>query len=201
MTARASQPAMASTSERILDVAERLGQTRGFNGFSYADIAQEIGVTKASLHYHFATKAALGVALVHRYAERFQAGLDAIAASDDPVNARLRRYAGLYEQVLVLDRLCLCGMFAAEMLTLPAPVQSEVRAFFEVSERWLETILRDGVHAGQVSLQRDALDEARYILGALEGAMLLAHSFGDATRFAAVSERLISEFEAPVRAR
>ena len=42
-----------STPARILDVAERLVQVRGFNGFSYADVAAELGVTKASLHYHF----------------------------------------------------------------------------------------------------------------------------------------------------
>jgi TetR/AcrR family transcriptional repressor of nem operon len=55
------------TRGRILDTAERLVQTRGFNGFSYADVATELGVTKASLHYHFPGKAELGEALVARY--------------------------------------------------------------------------------------------------------------------------------------
>ena len=57
----------APASERILDIAERLAQTRGFNGFSYADIAEELAVTKASLHYHFRSKADLGQALIVRY--------------------------------------------------------------------------------------------------------------------------------------
>jgi TetR/AcrR family transcriptional repressor of nem operon len=47
-----------------LDIAEQLVQTRGFNGFSYADIAAEIGISKASLHYHFPTKAMLGERLI-----------------------------------------------------------------------------------------------------------------------------------------
>src|SRR5215211_135610 len=54
------QAARTDTADRILDLAERLVQTRGFNGFSYADIASELGLTKASLHYHFPTKAELG---------------------------------------------------------------------------------------------------------------------------------------------
>ena len=54
----------SSTSHRILDVAEYLMQTRGYNGFSYADVAGEIGITKASLHHHFSTKAALGAAVL-----------------------------------------------------------------------------------------------------------------------------------------
>ena len=59
-------PAPDATRSRILDVAEQLVQTRGFNGFSYADISAELGITKASLHYHFATKAEHGRTLVAR---------------------------------------------------------------------------------------------------------------------------------------
>jgi TetR/AcrR family transcriptional repressor of nem operon len=60
-----------TTAQRILDIAEGLVQTRGFNNFSYADIATELGITKASLHYHFPGKAELGQAIVARYAKRF----------------------------------------------------------------------------------------------------------------------------------
>ena len=60
-------PPAAATGRRALDVAERLVQTRGFNGFSYADIAEALGVTKASLHYHFPSKADLGQRLIERY--------------------------------------------------------------------------------------------------------------------------------------
>jgi TetR/AcrR family transcriptional repressor of nem operon len=52
------------TGAKVLDVAERLLQTRGYNGFSYADVAAELKITKASLHYHFACKAELGEALI-----------------------------------------------------------------------------------------------------------------------------------------
>ena len=45
------------TADRILDIAERLVQTRGFNRFSYADIAAELGITTASVHYHFPARA------------------------------------------------------------------------------------------------------------------------------------------------
>ena len=64
--ARKRQQDKPDTAARILDVAERLVQTRGFNGFSYADVASELDVTKASLHYHFPGKAELGQALIAR---------------------------------------------------------------------------------------------------------------------------------------
>ncbi len=83
------KPAAANTATRILDVAERLMQTRGFNGFSYADIAAEVRITKASLHYHFATKAELGRTLIERYSGAFQSALQKIARerSDAPARA------------------------------------------------------------------------------------------------------------------
>ena len=62
------------TASRILDSAESLVQIRGFNGFSYADVAGELSLTTASLHYHFPGKAELGRALIARYAQRFNDG-------------------------------------------------------------------------------------------------------------------------------
>src|SRR5438552_4143747 len=123
MTTRIAKATRGATAERILDVAEGLAQTRGFNGFSYADIAAEVGITKASLHYHFATKAELGRALVARYSQRFAAALEAIETDGAGALEKLDQYVELYESVLVRDRMCLCGMLAAEYLTLPEPVQ------------------------------------------------------------------------------
>lgn len=200
MAVQVATAAGTSTAERILDVAERLGQTRGFNGFSYADIAAEVGVTKASLHYHFPTKAALALALIERYTERFGVVLDAIAARDESAAWKLRQYVDLYESVLVLDRLCLCGMFAAEILTLPAPVQNAVRAFFDLSEQWLVTLLAEGRQTESLRYRGEERDAARYVIGVLEGAMLLAYSFDDVARFRDSADRLLSELDMAVLA-
>src|SRR5688572_18575216 len=129
---------------QILDVAERLVQTRGFNGFSYADIASELGVTKASLHYHFPTKAELGRRLIDRYGEAFAQALADIDASGTDARVKLRRYASLYARVLRDDRMCLCGMMAADYATLPEPMKSAVTHFFEANEQWLAAVLEEG---------------------------------------------------------
>src|SRR5947207_472625 len=107
-----------ATANRILDVAERLAQTRGFNGFSYADIAGQLGVTKASLHYHFPTKADLGTRLIQRYRDVFTTALAAIDASGVDARAKLRAYVAIYSAVLSNNRMCLCGMLAADYATL-----------------------------------------------------------------------------------
>src|SRR3954453_15192527 len=93
------------TAGRILDSAERLVQARGFNGFSYADVAGELGVTKASLHYHFAGKTELGHALIARYAERFSLALEPIDETVPTAPAKLAAYAALYADVLQRRRM------------------------------------------------------------------------------------------------
>lgn len=184
----------AGTATRILDVAERLAQVRGFNGFSYADIATELGITKAALHYHFPGKADLGEALIGRYAERFSEALAAIGASAPTARDKLRGYADLYLDVLRDRRMCLCGMLAAEYLTLPDPMQASVVGFFDQNEAWLERVLEQGRSDGSLHFTGSARVTARMILGCLEGAMLLARPYRDIPRFQDAATSLLASF-------
>jgi TetR/AcrR family transcriptional repressor of nem operon len=177
----------------ILDVAERLAQTRGYNGFSYADIAAELGVTKASLHYHFPSKAELGRALIVRYHGLFGAALDSIDGQTKSPQEKLKRYVGLYDSVLSNKRMCLCGMLAAEYATLPRPMQEGLTAFFDANERWLTAVLEDGLRAGMFAFREAAKERARVLLGALEGAMLVARSYGNARRFQTAAAAVLAD--------
>jgi TetR/AcrR family transcriptional repressor of nem operon len=195
-TKRSASPhnfvAATGTPERILDVAERLVQTRGFNGISYADIAIELGVTKASLHYHFPTKADLGMRLILRYEETFSRALASIDASHADAKKKLREYARIYETVLHQDRMCLCGMLAAEHATLPSEMRAQLSAFFDANEAWLADVLESGRNAGSLSFEGSAIAKARMWVGSLEGAMLLARSYGQIARFTQVATQLLS---------
>jgi TetR/AcrR family transcriptional repressor of nem operon len=181
------------TPQRILDVAERLVQTRGFNGFSYADIASTLGITKASLHYHFPTKAALGHRLIERYEQRFLEALEAIDRGGADAREKLRRYAAIYTDVLRSNRMCLCGMLASDYATLAKPIKDGVKHFFDRNEQWLVAVLEDGRASGKLRFAGSPDVVARGIVGALEGAMMLARSYGELARFEAVADRLIAE--------
>ena len=132
------------TAERILDIAERLVQLRGFNNFSYADIAGELGMTTASVHYHFPGKAELGQALIVRYSERFSAALDRIDRDLGDAQTKLEAYATLYADVLRGERMCMCGILAAEYQTLPEPMRDAVIRFFDDNQK----MARARAHAG-----------------------------------------------------
>jgi len=179
------------TPTQILDVAERLVQERGFNGFSYADVAKELGITKAALHYHFPGKAELGDALIERYARRFGDALAAVDARDVDAAEKLRAYAQLYAEVFRDDRMCLCGMLAADYATLPEPMRDRVVRFFDDNEIWLAHVLDEGRKAGTLHFQGPARSVARTIVGGLEGAMLVARPYRDVKRFRQAASLLI----------
>jgi hypothetical protein len=109
-----------------------------------------------ALHYHFASKADLGEALINRYATRFTEALAGLDAAAD-TGAKLAGYAGLYASVLHQQRMCLCGMLAAEYQTLPGPVRDSVLAFFDQNELWLEQVLAKGRQEGcrEIPITRD----------------------------------------------
>jgi TetR/AcrR family transcriptional repressor of nem operon len=181
----------AGTQGRILDVAERLVQSRGFNGFSYADVARELSVTKASLHYHFAGKADLGEALIGRYTARFGESLAVIEAGPGTAADKLRRYAALYGSVLEDRRMCLCGMLAAEYQTLPDAMREAVVRFFDDNEAWLARLLEQGHVDGSLAVHDANSETARGIIAALEGALLVTRPYGDPARFEAAADTLL----------
>jgi TetR/AcrR family transcriptional repressor of nem operon len=187
------RPDELDTAAQVLDVAERLVQRKGFNGFSYADIAVELELTKAALHYHFASKADLGEALVARYAARFEVALDALDVAGADAPAKLEGYMNLYLDVLRNERMCLCGMLAAEFQTVPAPMRNAVVDFFDHNETWLAGVLEQGRDEGTMRFHGPPAERARMIVGALEGAMLVARTYGEVARFETAASQLVHE--------
>jgi|SRR5450755_6202 TetR/AcrR family transcriptional regulator, transcriptional repressor for nem operon len=180
------------TADRILDIAERLVQTRGFNNFSYADIAKELRITTASLHYHFRSKAELGHALITRYAAQFGESLQRIDREISDARAKLEAYASLYASVLKGRRMCMCGILAAEYQTLPRPMQRAVIGFFDDNQRWLAGVLDNGQRERTLAFSGSADEVAQSILSTLEGAMLVARPYADLSKFNATARHLLS---------
>jgi TetR/AcrR family transcriptional repressor of nem operon len=176
-------------------------QVRGFNGFSYADVAAELKISKASLHYHFPGKAELGQALIERYASRFSVALEEIDRDGGDAPAKLDAYARIYAEVLGEQRMCLCGMLAAEYDTLPKPMRNAVVGFFDENEAWLTGVLEQGQAEGSLQLTGSASEAAQAIVSGLEGALLIARPYRDVARFQAAATGLLTSFAAPASGR
>ena len=186
-----TNPAATGTPQRILDVAERLVQTRGSNGFSYSHVAPGLSVTSASLHHHFPSKAELGEALIARCTEHFLRELGAIEDGVADAPGRLAACAGPYADVLRGERMRMCGIFAADYQTLPDLMCVAVRRFFDENEVWLEHVPALGREQGTLAFRCDARGIACSILSGLEGAILIARPYGDLEPFRSDAGRVL----------
>jgi TetR/AcrR family transcriptional regulator, transcriptional repressor for nem operon len=174
---------MPDTRTALLTEATRLVRRRGYAAFSYADLSAAVGVTKASIHHHFPTKADLGEELVVRYTAAFRTELHAIGASDPAAAVQLRRYAALYRAGLDADQPCLCGVLAAEVEVIAPGIRQAVSAFFEANIAWLTEVVMAGQRTGGIRAELDAALAADGLLAAMQGGMLLARGMRDVSAF------------------
>ena len=169
------------TRTQILDIAERLLQQRGFNAFSYQDIATELGIRKASLHYHFPSKADLGAALAERHANR---ALGALQGVDDLNLSVWQQLDAFFKPFIDLanscELMCVGGILASEYSTLPAPMQDRMNEFFTIIHTWLTRVLSQGRDSGQLFFGAEPSVKADAIIATLEGSILLAKTRKDA---------------------
>ena len=190
---------MTSTAEKILDIAQSLIVMGGYNGFSYSDISDAIGIRKASIHHHFPTKAELVAVLVDRYRQQAEAGLKSIEEQVSSPAERLQFYLN-YWQACIRDAspsFCVCAMLAGEMQMLPEDVASGVRAHFRGLAAWLTAVLQAGTESGQFRLDKPSEVEAQALMAAVHGAMLSARAFDDPELFIAVLKVQTAKFLAP----
>lgn len=165
------------TREVIMSAARKMVQTRGYNGLSFRELAKEVGIKSASIHYHFPTKGDLGAALAKRYTEDGRAYLQALRGNSDDTAVWLKGYTDVFRMALVDDnRMCLCGIMAAEYDDLPAEVRTEVDGFTQLNVQWLTEVL--AICRPQLNSEEQAL-QALAIYAAVEGAQLIARGRGD----------------------
>lgn len=185
------------TSTLILDAAQYLVQTRGYNAFSYADIAAQVGIRKASIHYHYPSKTDLGKELIVRYRTRFRQALALIEQETRNAFHKLERYVGLYSTLLQDEhQMCLCGILAAEMETLPQAMKEEIQGFFAEHVAWLTAVLKEGLATKTVAYTGSAEAEAQSLVAGLEGAMLVSRLSATDSWFEAAAQHMLLRLQA-----
>jgi len=185
----------SSTYDGILDSAQALAQRLGFNAFSYADIAAELGIRKASIHYHFPSKRDLEVELLRRYQAGFMAELQTIQSSVVGSEQQLKRYAQLYSSTLNDDRICLAGMMASDIGALSEDLRKSLQGFFNQQVAWLAEVFNAGKSNDEFSFTGPAAAQASAFLAALQGGLLMANAMGDKAAFKQLVQTLIDKIK------
>jgi TetR/AcrR family transcriptional repressor of nem operon len=165
----------------IIDAAERRMRIGGFNGFSFREIAADVGVKSASVHYHFPTKEKLAAAVVRRYTDEVAKIIDRELATDpdNPVSVWTRAFRGTLHSD---ERMCPCAVLGAGSLDLPPEVAAEVMRFFRMC---LDKLVAEGLSA----------NSAAQLLATITGAMVVANALNDTAEYDRATSELTREQE------
>lgn len=166
------------TRQSILDSAEYLILTRGYNGFSYKDIADVVGIRKASIHHHFPSKEDLGKAFVDGYYHRFEQWRELV--DHLTVAQKLTAFLEMFRRVSSnAEKICPLGMLTAEYPTLPGSVQESLRRLLGAMDQWLAQVMAEGQAEGYLRPTPEAPVMARVMINAMSCSMKMARVFQD----------------------
>lgn len=167
----------SDTREEILRTASRLLQMNGFNGFSYGHVARELGIKSAAVHYHFPSKADLGVALVERFRTRYRLWMEDAAGL--PAGQQLAGYFAIHRRFLERgSRVCPGGVLQAELNAVPPEVRTAVEGMAREVQDWLVGVLEAGREAGEVRFEGPAVAMAAVVASTVQGALQIARTLG-----------------------
>ncbi len=168
------------TKTALLNSAENAARTLGIDGFSYADLAKDVGIRKASIHHHFPSKAILSTALMQRYRQNFEAVCAEIDADFATGGARLSELIDQYRAGSNGGkRLCLCTSFSANRDSLSDDVIEQISLFRAMVIDWATKAFDTGRTDGSIQGVVDPALEASAALSLLEGAQLAARAAGN----------------------
>ncbi|HFI0042426.1 TPA: TetR/AcrR family transcriptional regulator [Streptococcus suis] len=169
-----------TTKKTIMSLGRELIQLKGINGFSFADIANSMGIKKASIHYYFPSKSDLIEEILDQYTTDFFDSLEEEVAADKRKN--LEVFVAQYRQNLVHNKICLCSDLAMDTNNLSDDINKKVAAFFQANLIWLEKIL---------DLQEQGKEVAADFFAQIQGAQLISRNQGNTTYFDQVMARSI----------
>ena len=186
-----------NTAANLLQTAQGLIQERGFNAFSYADLAQSVGVRTASIHYHFRTKVDLVCAIVEQLLEALDVSLGRLDRQYDTQGARLRAFIDSYRQTHERGHICACGSLASDLQTLPEEVQKLVRAYIDRSEQWVREKIIDGTQSGEFRPGDEASNLASLLIASLQGALIIARARGGESVIDSIQQSFLEALTGP----
>lgn len=180
-----------SVRDQLIEHTLVLIRRRGFNGFSYRDLAALVGVKTSSIHYYFPTKEDLALEAVKQYSARIAEEMRGIDESL-PAAERARAYLKAWHVGFGSDQICLCNMLATETACLPQSIHEVLKDFYRQHEAWLTNLLEQAKAEGVCQLPVEADVFAKTIFGALQSGVVAARLFQGPERLDAACATLMA---------
>lgn len=181
---------MSNNKQRLETLATEVVQRNGLSNLSFRTLGDAAGIKSSSVHYHFPEKSDLAQRLIERYAEEFASQLEEISKSRGGLFRKLSAFIALFEDVQTSDRLCLCGMMAAELEQLSEDNRKVLKQYFVDTEQWLTNLFEQ--HRTDLNGQLASAQLAKAVLAGLEGALLVDRVVGNGQRLASQKKLFLS---------
>jgi len=178
------------TRDKIIHLADELIRMKGYNAFSYKDIAEMLAVRNAAVHYYFQTKGELGVQVVDRELRLFQTHQQSWSVLRP--NEQLKKLFDRFGEYNNERLMCLMGSLSTDFETLPAAVRSKVKELSNVILDWLTDILEEGRLQGLLNLEGSPYDRSLLIMSDLMSSLLLSKVLGT-DAFIRISTQLLKD--------
>lgn len=157
------------TRNKLLKQANTLIRKKGYSSFSYADLSRTVGISKASIHYHFPNKEILGEKVVLEALKELDVQLSFIDNTELVCSQRVRRYIDIFQKNFENSQLPLCCILLADLDNLPESIKYTLSLYFDAQIEWLKSTLRTGVNNGEFNADLDVNQSAMMILTFCEG--------------------------------
>ncbi|NUN04939.1 MAG: TetR/AcrR family transcriptional regulator [Bdellovibrio sp.] len=191
---KVKQAPLTTTKAQALDLGRHYLQTLGYNAFSFQLIADELGIKKASLHYHFASKEDLGLALIADYEAAYIESVEKM--KDLSALQKLTRMTRIFCRMSQdQKKLCPLGVLAVDFNTVPAKMQKRLLDFHKIQQNWLITTLKQGLKEKSLKKDLDLNFTADLILAAIQGGLLMARVRGESATLENMLEKLIKDIK------
>ncbi len=191
---------MSDTANKLISEASQLIVNAGYNGFSYADLAERLGIRKASIHHHFPSKVDLVVAVVKRQRVAIRAQIEALESGTPDAMAQLLAYVDYWKRCIEDQSapFCLAGVLAVELPGLPPAVGAAVRGHFNDLGDWLKRVMTLGIEQGTIRLELEPETSSQFFQTAIYGAMVMARAYDDPGKFNFVVDAFLARMRTDV---
>ena len=186
---------MSVTRERIMELAEELIVTKGYNAFSYQDISSELGIKNAAIHYYFPSKANLGTSIVKNNRQRFEEMVENMHIMKFDELKQLESFLRVYAKSARENKICVIGSLGPDFNTLPETSQTELKEMTDRIVEWLSSILETGREKGIFNFKGDARSRALLVLSNMVASLQLSRIL-DKTDFKSIHQALLEDLKA-----
>lgn len=178
----------------ILRAARELIQTRSYLGLSFQELADRVGIRKASLYHHFPSKEALGIAVLERGVQQFDRWAASLRGTPQ---AQLTAYIAMFRDVLGAGhRMCPGGAMGPGWDSIEPGLQQAARRMRQRQIDWLTIViaqLKDGTAGAGVTPGQ----LATHFFALCQGALLSSRISGKREDFEDALLPLMNQYKLP----